>query len=77
MPEVAYTVHGAPTGRTPMLPTLILVGADEERFLAAAHAMAQRIPGAREHVIDGAGHAANMDQPAEFNRLVLEFLEDV
>lgn len=59
------------------VPTLILVGADDDRFLAAAHAMARRIPGAREHVIDGAGHAANMDQPAEFNRLVLEFLEDV
>jgi pimeloyl-ACP methyl ester carboxylesterase len=59
------------------VPTLIVVGARDDRFLAAADAMARRIPGARKVVIEGAGHAANMDQPAEFNRAVLEFLEEV
>jgi pimeloyl-ACP methyl ester carboxylesterase len=58
-------------------PTLIVVGADDDRFLAAADAMARRIPGARKVLIERAGHAANMEQPAEFNRAVLEFLEDV
>jgi pimeloyl-ACP methyl ester carboxylesterase len=59
------------------VPTLIVVGANDDRFLAAADAMARRIPGARKVVIADAGHAANMDQPAEFNRVVHEFLEDV
>ncbi len=59
------------------VPTLIVVGAEDERFLAAAEAMARRIPDARKLVIEGAGHAANMDQPEAFNRAVCEFLEDV
>jgi pimeloyl-ACP methyl ester carboxylesterase len=59
------------------VPTLIVVGAEDERFLAAAEAMARRIPDARKLVIEDAGHAANMDQPEAFNRAVCEFLEDV
>lgn len=59
------------------VPTLIVVGADDDRFLAAADAMARRIPGARKVLIEDAGHAANMDQPAEFNRAVREFLGDM
>jgi len=58
-------------------PTLIVVGAEDDRFLAAADAMARRIPGASKVVIADAGHAANMDQPAEFNRVAGEFLEQV
>jgi pimeloyl-ACP methyl ester carboxylesterase len=58
-------------------PTLIVVGARDDRFLAAADVMARRIPGASKVVIEGAGHAANMDQPAKFNRAVLEFLEEL
>jgi len=59
------------------VPTLIVVGAADERFLAAADAMAGRIPGASKVVIEQGGHAANMDQPAEFNRVAREFLERV
>jgi len=55
-------------------PTLIVVGAEDERFLAAADAMARHIPNARKVVIADAGHAANIDQPAEFNRTVNDFL---
>ncbi len=57
------------------VPTLIVVGAGDDRFLPAADAMARRIPGARKLVIEDAGHAANMDQPTAFNRAVHEFLE--
>ena len=59
------------------VPTLIVVGADDTPFLAAADAMADRIPGATKVVIEDAGHAANMDQPEQFNRAVLDFLENV
>jgi pimeloyl-ACP methyl ester carboxylesterase len=58
-------------------PALIVVGAEDDRFLAAADAMARLIPGASKVLIEQAGHAANMDQPAEFNRSVLEFLGDM
>lgn len=58
-------------------PTLIVVGARDTQFLRAADAMERRIPGARKLVLDGAGHAANMDAPDEFNRAVDEFLAEV
>ncbi len=57
------------------VPTLIVVGAADDRFLAAADVMARRVRGARKVLIEDAGHAANMDQPAEFDRAVREFLE--
>jgi pimeloyl-ACP methyl ester carboxylesterase len=55
-------------------PTLIVVGAEDERFLGAAHVMARRIPGAREVTLANAGHAANIEQAAAFNSAVGEFL---
>jgi pimeloyl-ACP methyl ester carboxylesterase len=59
------------------VPALIVVGADDTPFLASADAMERRIPGARKLVIDGAGHAANIDRPDVFNAAVREFLEGV
>ena len=56
------------------VPTLVLVGADDRHFLAAADYMAAKIPGVQKTVIPDAGHAANLDQPEAFNRAVAEFL---
>ena len=36
--------------------------------------MARKIPGAAKVVIEDAGHAANLHQPAAFNRAVEAFL---
>jgi 3-oxoadipate enol-lactonase len=56
-------------------PTLILTGKrdttispDRQRILA------QKIPNSKHVFITGAGHAVNIDQPDEFNRLLLDFL---
>jgi len=56
------------------VPTLVLVGSEDKHFLAAADYMAGKILGAQKAVIPGAGHAANLDQPAAFNRALGEFL---
>jgi pimeloyl-ACP methyl ester carboxylesterase len=56
------------------VPTLVVVGAEDAPFLRAADAMAERIPGARKLVIEGADHAANMDDPEAFGAAVLELL---
>ncbi|MCC6418913.1 MAG: alpha/beta fold hydrolase [Gemmataceae bacterium] len=56
------------------VPTLVLVGENDTPFIGAAEYMAAKIPGARKVVIPGAGHAANIDQPAAFNAAVEEFL---
>jgi len=56
------------------VPTLVLVGADDTHFLAAADYMARKIPGAARVTIPAAGHASNLHQPALFNRAVEDFL---
>ena len=59
-------------------PTLVVLGErDLPFFHSIAHGMVSGIPGARLHVIPRAGHMANMDAPAEFNRAVLDFLAAV
>ena len=57
------------------VPTLIIVGSEDTQFLVAAEVMEARIPGARRVVLEGAGHAANIDAPEEFNAIVSDFLE--
>ena len=56
------------------VPAVVIVGADDTPFLAASEYMAAKIPGATKVVIPGAGHSANIDQPAAFNAALLDFL---
>jgi pimeloyl-ACP methyl ester carboxylesterase len=64
---------------TPLLPeitvpTLILVGSDDEFTpVSDAEFMHQRIPNSKMIVIDGTGHMPNLESPGEFNRAVAEF----
>ncbi len=56
-------------------PTLIMHGEKDSLVpLAAAREAAQRIPGARLAVIQGAGHWPMREHPEEFNRVLKEFL---
>jgi len=59
------------------VPTLLIVGEydipDKHELVAQ---LAIEIPQARQVVIPGAAHVINMEQPAEFNRIVLDFLRD-
>jgi pimeloyl-ACP methyl ester carboxylesterase len=56
------------------IPALVIVGAEDAPFRKAADYMAAKIPGARLAVLEGAGHAANLDRPEAFNAAVLDFL---
>jgi pimeloyl-ACP methyl ester carboxylesterase len=56
------------------VPTLVIVGDQDQPFVAPSEYMAKKIPGARLAVIPGAGHSSNLDQPEVFNRVVREFL---
>jgi pimeloyl-ACP methyl ester carboxylesterase len=58
-------------------PSLVVVGADDTPFLAAADYMAAKIPGATKVVIPSAGHAVNIDQPQAFIEAVLPFLDQI
>jgi pimeloyl-ACP methyl ester carboxylesterase len=59
------------------VPTLIIVGERDEPYHDASRYMQSKIPGAQLEIIADAGHAANMDQPESFNRVLLEFLNDL
>jgi pimeloyl-ACP methyl ester carboxylesterase len=59
------------------VPTLLIIG---DYDLAEKHALvdllAKEIPGARQVAVANAAHVVNMEQPEEFNRLVLDFLAE-
>ena len=55
--------------------TMIIVGAQDARFIDASKYMARTIPGARLEIISGAGHIVNLERPDEFNRIFREFLD--
>jgi pimeloyl-ACP methyl ester carboxylesterase len=57
------------------VPTLV-VGGEKDALMPpeVARGLASRIPGARCEIIAGAGHLSNLDQPEQFNKLLLEFV---
>lgn len=62
----------------PRVPTLVVVGADDQvTGVAESRRLAEAIPSARLEIIPGAGHAANQERPAEFNRLLAAFFASV
>lgn len=58
-------------------PTLVIVGdLDLPEKLQLAAQLANDIPNARQHIIVGGAHMVSMEQPEEFNRVVLDFLDE-
>jgi len=56
-------------------PTLVAVGdQDVPGFREMSAVLARRIPGAQYQVVAGAGHMANLEQPAAVNELLARFL---
>lgn len=56
------------------VPTLVVVGAQDQPFLVAADYMTRKIPAATKAVIEDAGHGVNLDQPEAFNGVLDDFL---
>ena len=55
--------------------TLCIAGADDRTApVASMQRLTDGIAGARLEVIDDCGHLVNLDRPAEFNRLLADFL---
>lgn len=59
------------------LRALVLVG-DQDKLTppASAEIMASALPNAEMHLIPAAGHLANLENPADFNEKLLNFLEN-
>lgn len=60
------------------VPTLVVAGEkDANAPSPMMERMAARIPGARFVLVPGAGHLANLEQPAAFNEALSEFLQSI
>jgi 2-succinyl-6-hydroxy-2,4-cyclohexadiene-1-carboxylate synthase len=59
------------------LPTLVLVGADDAGFLAAADELVRAIPGARRVTIPDAGHQPQLEAPAAWLEAIRSHLREV
>ena len=76
---LARALRGLGTGALPSLwrrlpdvrvPTALVVGARDERFLAVAARMASALPEADVAVVPGAGHAVHLEAPAAVARAI-------
>jgi len=81
---LANSLRGAGQGTAPPVldrlgevsaPTLLIVGALDERYVAFGRLMAERIPDAGLVVVPEAGHAVHLERPAAFERAVADFLD--
>ena len=82
---LAHSLRGMGTGAQPALharlpsidvPLALVVGEEDAKFDAIAEALARRLPRARVARVPDAGHAAHLENPAAFLRVVLGFLAD-
>ena len=58
------------------VPVLIVVGDEDAGCRKPSEFLERTLPGARLCVIPRTGHAVNLEEPAEFNRLYLAFMDE-
>jgi len=76
--DPAQTLDPAPLTRLASIKIPVLaVSSELDLTLEVADLLATTVPGARKALIPAAGHLMQMDNPAEFNRIVLAFLREV
>ncbi len=83
---LANSLRGMGAGAQPSLwqhlpqlsvPTLLLAGEHDHKFLAVNQQMAGEIPRAQLAVVPGAGHNTHLEQPDTFRRQVHSFLQNL
>jgi len=60
--------------RAAAMPALLLVGAEDEKYLAIGHRAVSTMPEARLEVVADAGHTVHLEQPGRFWSTVRAFL---
>ena len=80
---LAASLRGMGTGAQPWLgddlarvalPTLLIAGGDDAKFVAIAREMHNRLPHAQLAVVPDAGHNVHLQQPDRFTALITAFL---
>lgn len=83
--SLAASLRGVGTGVLPSLwgrltelrvPTLLLCGSEDRKFVQIAERMADRLPFARLVVVPGCGHRIHLERPDRWVEAVVSFLED-
>ncbi len=83
---IANSLRGAGAGAEPAVtellttirtPVLIVAGALDPKYFALGRIMAASFPRARLEVVAGVGHMVHLEQPAQFSKLVMGFLEQL
>lgn len=59
------------------VPTLVIVGTEDERFIGSSEYMAKKIPAAEIAYVEDAAHAANLERPEAFNEALRGFLDAI
>ena len=71
-----FEAHGQPDDATLFevpVPTLLIIGSEDYAY-GRSEALHERLSDSERVVIDGAGHACNIEQPARWNAAATEFL---
>jgi pimeloyl-ACP methyl ester carboxylesterase len=63
-----------PRLRALAIPTCLIAGSDDLESLEPTRELAELLPSAELHVLEGAGHVVNLTKPAEFNQILAAFL---
>jgi 2-succinyl-6-hydroxy-2,4-cyclohexadiene-1-carboxylate synthase len=56
------------------MPTLLITGAYDAKYCDIARRIATLIPDARHEIVPNVGHTIHLENPAEFDRIVLHFI---
>lgn len=69
-------VHGR-MGELANVPTLLICGALDEKYVELAREMSDVLPRSTLHVVEGAGHAVHLERPRELLGAVEDFLMEM
>lgn len=59
------------------IPTLVVLGGDDQACNKPSHFLAETLPGARLEVFPHTGHGVNLEEPERMNHLLGAFLDEV
>jgi pimeloyl-ACP methyl ester carboxylesterase len=59
------------------IPTLVVLGGDDQGCNKPSHFLKDTLPGARLEILPNTGHGVNIEEPVTVNRMVTEFIDGV
>ena len=59
------------------IPTLVVLGGDDQGCNKPSHFLKETLPGARLEILPNTGHGVNIEEPVAVNRMVMEFIDQV